>query len=96
MLSVKQGGMKYHFLSLRYDLTWDWTPVSRTICEYSSDYDNETVNHIKTEGNWHKRNTIKARGVTVLGVARSVMVIVVGNGHGDTSSNPGLDWLHLA
>ena len=27
------------------------------------------------------------------GGARRVMVIVVGNGHGDTSSNPG-DWLH--
>ena len=25
--------------------------------------------------------------------ARDVMVIVVGNGHGDTSSNPGRDWL---
>ena len=27
--------------------------------------------------------------------ARGVMVIVVGNGHGDTSSNPGWDWLHF-
>ena len=27
---------------------------------------------------------------TVLGGDRGVMVIVVGNGHGDTSSNPGL------
>ena len=27
--------------------------------------------------------------------ARSVMVIVVVNGHGDTSSNPGRDWLHF-
>ena len=27
------------------------------------------------------------------GGARGVMVIVVGNGHGATSSNPGLDWL---
>ena len=26
------------------------------------------------------------------GGARGVMVIVVGNGHGDTSSNPGWDW----
>ena len=26
MLSVKQGGIKYHFLSLWYDLTKDWTP----------------------------------------------------------------------
>ena len=29
------------------------------------------------------------------GGARGVMVIVVGNGHGDTSSNPGLDWLYF-
>ena len=27
--------------------------------------------------------------------ARGVMVIVVGNEHGDTSSNPGWDWLHF-
>ena len=26
------------------------------------------------------------------GDARGVMVIVVGSGHGDTSSNPGQDW----
>ena len=36
MLSVKQGGMKYDFLSLWYDSTWDWTPVSRTIGEHST------------------------------------------------------------
>ena len=28
MLSVKQGGIKYHFLSVWYDSTCDWTPVS--------------------------------------------------------------------
>ena len=33
---------------------------------------------------------------TVLGGARGVMAIIVGNGHGDTSSNPGRDWLHFA
>ena len=27
--------------------------------------------------------------------AHGVMGIVVGNGHGDTSSNPGRDWLHF-
>ena len=27
--------------------------------------------------------------------ARGVIVIVVGNGHGDTSSNPERDWLHF-
>ena len=29
------------------------------------------------------------------GGACGVMVIVVGNGHGDTSSNPERDWLHF-
>ena len=27
--------------------------------------------------------------------ARGVMAIVVGNWHGDTSSKPGQDWLHV-
>ena len=40
MLSVKQGGIKYHFLSLCYDATRDWTQVSRAICEHSNDYAN--------------------------------------------------------
>ena len=34
MLSVEQGGIKYHFLSLWYNSTWDWTPVSRVIGEH--------------------------------------------------------------
>ena len=38
MLRVKQGGIKYHFLSLWYDLTWDWTQVSQAIGEYSNRY----------------------------------------------------------
>ena len=29
------------------------------------------------------------------GGASGVMVIVVGNRHGDKSSNPGRDWLHF-
>ena len=33
LYAVKQGGIKYHFLSLWYDSTGDWTPVSQTICE---------------------------------------------------------------
>ena len=28
----------------------------------------------------------------ICGGASGVMVVVVGNGHGDTSSNPGRDW----
>ena len=36
MLSVKQGGIKYHFLRFWYDSTWDWTPVARAIGEHST------------------------------------------------------------
>ena len=36
MLSVKQGGIKYHFLSLWYDSTWVWTQVSQTIGKHYS------------------------------------------------------------
>ena len=31
MLSVKQGSIKYHFLSLWYGSTWDWTQISGPI-----------------------------------------------------------------
>ena len=35
MLSVKQGGIKYHFLSLWYDSTWDWTRQTlKPSCQY--------------------------------------------------------------
>ena len=44
MLSVKQGGIKYHFLCLWYDSTWDWTPVSRTIGEHSTHFDDKSPN----------------------------------------------------
>ena len=40
MLNVKQGGIKYHFLSLWYDVNWDWTTVSRAIGEHSTNYTN--------------------------------------------------------
>ena len=36
MLSAKQGGIEYHFLSLWYDSTWDWTAVSQIIGEHST------------------------------------------------------------
>ena len=33
--------------------------------------------------------------IQLIGSACGVMVIVVGNGHGDMSLNPGRDWLHF-
>ena len=38
MLSVKQGNIKYHFLSLWYDMTGDWTMVSCAIGEHSNHF----------------------------------------------------------
>ena len=38
MLSVKQGSIKYHFLSLWYDLTRDWTQVTQAIGKHSNHY----------------------------------------------------------
>ena len=45
MLSVKQGSIKNHFLSLWYDPTWDWTVVSRIIDEYFNPYANILCTH---------------------------------------------------
>ena len=42
MLSAKQGSIKYHFFSLWYDSSWDWTQVSGTIGEHSNHYANPT------------------------------------------------------
>ena len=35
MQYITQGGIKYYFLSLWYESTWDWTLVSRTIGKHS-------------------------------------------------------------
>ena len=43
MLSVNQGGINYHFLSLWYDATWDWTLFFRAIGKYSTHLTNEPV-----------------------------------------------------
>ena len=40
MQSAKRGGIKYYFLSLWDDSTWDWIQVSRAIGENSNHYAN--------------------------------------------------------
>ena len=42
-----------------------------------------------------KLNYDELSSLVIFGGARGVVVIVVGNGHGDTSSNTGRDWLHF-
>ena len=49
ILSVKQRWIKYHFLSLWCNSTWDWTSVSRTIGEYSTHLTNEPVEEEEIE-----------------------------------------------
>ena len=43
MLNVKQGDIKYHFLSLWYDSTLDWIPVSWAIGEHSNQKGNGSI-----------------------------------------------------
>ena len=50
LLSVKQGGIKYHFWSLWYDATWNWTQVSWAIGEHSINKANEPV--LQTISSW--------------------------------------------
>ena len=38
ILSIKQRSVNYHFLSLWYDSTWDWTPICQAIGEYFSHF----------------------------------------------------------
>ena len=45
--------------------------------------------------NLHQLRSCRFMIVALQGGARGVMVIVVGNGLGDSSSNPGRDWLHF-
>ena len=51
--------------------------------------------HLKTSAREKSNGSMSISKKKLSGGARGVMVIVAGNGHGDTSSNPGWDWLHL-
>ena len=44
---------------------------------------------------YHKQLAKESYICLNIGGAHGVMVIVVGNGHSHTSSNPGRDWLHF-
>ena len=52
--------------------------------------DGKRVSWNSVQSAWFDDNDNK-----LIGGARGVIVIVVGNEHGDTSSNPGRDWLHF-
>ena len=42
-MSVNQGGIKYHYWSLWYELSWDLIPVSCTISEHCNHYANGLI-----------------------------------------------------
>ena len=59
LLSVKQGSIKYHFLSLWYDTARNWTQVSRTIGEHST---HESMSRYKdNKGTWTKPNSDRSK-----------------------------------
>ena len=62
MLSAKQDGIKYRFLSLWYDSTRDWTLVSRTIGEHST---HSTNGPVKSKQNYPTYFFVK--GILALG-----------------------------
>ena len=49
MQSVKQGSIKYHFLSLWYDSIWNWTQVSQAIGEHYSFINKIALLNISTQ-----------------------------------------------
>ena len=51
MQSVKQGNIKYHFLSLWYDSICDWTQVSWAIGEHPNQQKNPKYYHALVK-NW--------------------------------------------
>ena len=56
MVSVNQSSIKYHFLSLWYDSTSDWTQVSRAIGEYSNHYANPCELPSSTRNIWRLKD----------------------------------------
>ena len=66
MLSVKQGGIELHFLSLWYDLIWNWTQVSQTIGEHSNHYVNWHTKDLKN-GVWPSLFCIQHYKVMIYG-----------------------------
>ena len=85
------------------DSNWDWNPGSQAIGEHSTYCANGVVVfqfkpnlEDKRAQNFSIGLNLTMGDTCVIRGARGVMVIVVGNGHGDTSSNSGRDWSHFA
>ena len=64
-----------------------WTNTNRFHCSSKCFH--------RSLADWIKGKFKKKEKLIFVGGARGAMVIVVGNGHGDTSSNPGRYWLHF-
>ena len=67
-----------------------WLHTRSKKIQSRNEFNQEVSKYIQEVSKYSQEvNTIKKEG------ARGVVVIVVGIGHGDTSSNPGRDWLHF-
>ena len=87
MLCVKQGSIKYHFLSLWYDSSWDWTQVSQTIGELVAI---ETLLYLKTEKN---PGYLRRLAVTQSPMKEHLQTLVLKNSQGAKAERlPDLHW----
>ena len=63
--------------------------------EINTKFSNEELSLLNTQNRcFYRFNKIKI-GWIYIWVVRGVMVIVVGSGHDDPSSNPGREWLYF-
>ena len=78
-LILKQGGIKYHFLSLWYNSTWDWALFFHTIGEHSTHLANgpecyTICNYCRKKSlkTWKKQEEFEIRGRNEITFAQSV------------------------
>ena len=73
VLSVMQGSIKYHFLSLWYDLTWDWTQVYLAIGKNSTHWANEPVHFIYIYIYIHTHTHILEKDLLLVGRRNNIL-----------------------
>ena len=91
ILSVKQGGIKYHVLNLWYDSTWEWTLVSRTIGEHSTPW----ANRLDYIYHHHHHIVLAARISLTLSRHSSLSFIALGRSSGQQPVSSHSCWMYV-
>ena len=94
-IRVDQGVMAIFYVVLFLDIEIPFTGNEKTFKHRILSYFYTCYKNF-CSFKWKLFKLLDYRMISIfLGSAHGVMVIIVGNGHGDTSSNPGRDWLHF-